>query len=211
MGPTSVVFIDYETTGLNIGLGDIPLEIGMVAVNPITRRETRACSYLILPENLEREEWGTRIHGLGPEQTARGLEPGKVVSKIDTFLRGLKTDGHVATESSFCLVAHNAGFDESCHHWLLGKANLDSGCHGSLWCTAKGGLFPGKNMALWSIAKRHLIARRRIHRALPDARLLAHLAFLQPEKNWLQCWGQMPPFTLPGWEEDEGTKDFVVT
>lgn len=210
--PGSVLLIDYETTGLQLGEGPEawhePVEVAVVRVCSLTRREIGAWSRLIRPLHPERADpRAMRIHGLRAAALAAAPEAAAVVTAFERWCwsrpAALGTSP-ASVPGRVALVAHNAAFDRACHGMLLSRAGYREDRHGTFTCTARSDLLvphgpSGRTYSrrLSDLAQRAGIARSHQHRALGDARLLLSLIQRVPQARWDAFAAQLGWCDLP--------------
>lgn len=161
------IFLDTETTGLDVKLGHRIVEIAAVEV--CNRQLTgRHFHYYLNPER-ESDASALQIHGLTPEFLQ---DKPKFHDICETFLQFIENSE---------LLIHNAPFDVSFLNSELGLCNQDKL---SNYCSeiidtlvlAKD-LHPGKRNNLDALCERYQVdhSRRVLHGALLDAELLAEV------------------------------------
>ncbi len=161
------VFLDFETTGLEIGNESI-IELGACRVD----RDGREFFFqeLIRP-NCEIKPLITNITGINNEMVkdAPGLK--EVISAFLDFSRGA------------CLVAHNAQFDIPWLITTLMRHDFDIP-YTELLCTLKWAKTreEGKR-SLGALSKKYNIGHANAHRALADAVVTKSLFFIYDDQN----------------------------
>ncbi len=161
------VVLDTETTGLNARLGDRVIEIGCIEL--LSRRVSEHQFHAYLNPERKSEEGALKVHGLADEFLADKPKFAAVAQPFLDYIRGAE------------LIIHNADFDVEFLDLELGRAGL-----GKLQDHAAGivdtlaiarELHPGKRNSLDALCERYAVdhARRTLHGALLDARLLAEV------------------------------------
>jgi len=151
--PNSYTAIDFETAtvdGMACQLGLVQVEDGQI----VLERE-----FLIKPPENRYDEWNTRVHGIGPDQTVGAA----TFSELWPELRPLFEDRHI--------VAHNMAFDKSVLEKNLAYYGLSEPKVLSYECTCA----PFDSVSLYSAARFFGIELGRHHDALSDARACALL------------------------------------
>jgi DNA polymerase III subunit epsilon len=161
------VFVDTETTGLNVEAGDRIVEIGCVEL--VDRRHTgRTLHHYVNPQRSSHPD-ALRVHGITDEFLADKPPFSAVVDDLIGFIAGAE------------VIIHNAAFDTGfldaelrrAQRGRLGEHALEVRC--SLVMARE--LFPGKGNSLDALCKRLEVdnSHRELHGALLDARLLAEV------------------------------------
>jgi DNA polymerase-3 subunit epsilon len=160
--PRTHIVIDFETTGLFPERGDRVIEVAAVEV--VDGRIGRHFQSLANPG---RPVSGTitRITGITNAMLAPAPDVASVMRSLAAFVEGAE------------LVAHNASFD---HRFLRAEfGRLDLPCPPGMTCTMRLGrrVFPhSPNHKLATLAEHAGITLpERMHRALADATITAHL------------------------------------
>jgi DNA polymerase-3 subunit epsilon len=159
------IFLDTETTGLEVRLGHRVIELACVEM--VNRRLTgRHLHYYVNPDR-DIDEGALAVHGISREFLADKPRFGEIANEFLDFIRGAE------------LVIHNAAFDVGfLDHELntLGLAPIATVC-ANVRDTLKMArdLHPGKKNNLNALCDRYGVdnAHRTLHGALLDAEILA--------------------------------------
>jgi DNA polymerase-3 subunit epsilon len=161
------VFLDTETTGLEVARGDRIVEIGCIEM--VNRRLTgRTLHHYVNPGRASHPD-ALKVHGLADEFLAEKPPFEQVADEIVAFIAGAE------------LVVHNAEFDVAfldAELERLGRARVAEivGAVTDSLALARE-LFPGKGNSLDALCKRLEVdnSAREVHGALLDAGLLAEV------------------------------------
>ncbi|MCW5633392.1 MAG: DNA polymerase III subunit epsilon [Rubrivivax sp.] len=161
------VFLDTETTGLEVAKGDRIVEIGCIEM--VNRRPSgRTLHHYVNPGRPSHPD-ALKVHGLADEFLAEKPPFEQVADEIAAFIAGAE------------LVIHNAEFDVAfldAEFERLGRsrvAELAGAVTDSLALARE--LYPGKGNSLDALCKRLEVdnSAREVHGALLDAGLLAEV------------------------------------
>lgn len=167
---TKLIFVDTETTGLEVAQGHRIIELGCVEM--VNRKLTKRNFHRYLNPDREIDPGAQQIHGISLEFLA---DKPRFADVIDEFLDYL---------GDADLVIHNAAFDVgfiNAELRLLGKPGIDQ--YGDekrnildTWKLAKE-QFPGKKNSLDALCERFAVdnSARTFHGALLDAELLSEV------------------------------------
>jgi DNA polymerase-3 subunit epsilon len=160
------IVLDTETTGLEIGLGHRVIEIGCVELH--NRRPTGRTFHRYLNPEREVDDGALAVHGISRAELDGQPRFGEIAEELLGFLAGAE------------LVIHNAAFDvaflDAELARLPGEARqLASLCQVLDTLLLARELHPGQRNSLDALCKRYEVdhARRELHGALLDARILA--------------------------------------
>ncbi|MDP1647858.1 MAG: DNA polymerase III subunit epsilon [Rubrivivax sp.] len=161
------VFLDTETTGLEVASGDRVIEIGCIEM--IDRRHTgRRLHHYVNPQRPSHPD-AVRVHGIGDSFLADKPLFAAVAEELLAFVAGAE------------VVIHNAGFDIGFIDAELDRLGLPRFAQhaGRITdsLTLARELFPGKSNKLDALCKRLEVdnSQRELHGALLDAGLLAEV------------------------------------
>lgn len=161
------VFLDTETTGLDVAQGDRILEIGCIEF--VNRRSTgRTLHHYVNPQRSSHPD-ALRVHGITDEFLADKPPFASIADELREFL----ADAEV--------IMHNAAFDAAfidAEFRRLGHPPLKQHARSvtdSLHLARE--MFPGKSNSLDALCRRLEVdnSRRELHGALLDAGLLAEV------------------------------------
>lgn len=162
------IFMDTETTGLEIRDGNRILEIGGVEV--FKRKLTGNNYHQYIQPDRESEEGALRVHGITSEFLADKPRFAEIVDDFMEYVKGAE------------LIIHNAPFDVGyINHELslLGKNNrwgrIEDHCKITDSLVVARGLYPGQRNSLDALCRRLGIdnSNRVLHGALLDSEILA--------------------------------------
>lgn len=159
------VFLDTETTGLSVDIGDRVIEIGCVEL--FNRKPTGSRKHFYLNPGRDSHEDALKVHGITSEFLRDKPPFASIADELLDFLAGAE------------IIIHNAAFDLAfLNHELAiaGRPPLTACVH-CITCSlvmAKE-MFPGKRNSLDSLCDRLGVdnSGRTLHGALLDAELLA--------------------------------------
>ena len=169
LSPTTLLLLDCETTGLQVGADEL-CEIGAVLFSVPHRAVLQQLSFLLPVAANGAQE----INGIDPVLTQ---QPQPAQQAHALFLAMLA--------SADALVAHNAAFDRPwIDAWLSTTGAGDTEAQGKPWiCTCYGiswdGIKPGPSLAALALA--HGIPVLAAHRALTDCIYLAQILERDPQ------------------------------
>ena len=162
------IVLDTETTGLDWQRGHRIIEIGCIEL--LNRRQTGKTWHSYLNPERSIDEAAQEIHGISPEDLADKPLFKDVAFELLDFLRDAE------------LIIHNAPFDVGFldnEFRLAGAGPISGGAVASVLDTLSLArqMHPGQRNSLDALCKRYGIdnARRELHGALIDARLLAEV------------------------------------
>lgn len=180
------IFLDTETTGLEVRLGHRVIELACVEM--VNRRLTnRHLHYYVNPDR-DIDEGALAVHGISREFLADKPRFGDVANEFLDFIRGAE------------LVIHNAAFDVGFLNnelGLLGLATISTVC-ANVRDTLKMAreLHPGKKNNLDALCDRYGVnnAHRTLHGALLDAEILAdvYVAMTRGQESLIMDLSQPP-------------------
>lgn len=159
------IFLDTETTGLEVRLGHRIIEVACVEM--VNRRLTRRHLHYYVNPDHDIDEGALAVHGISREFLADKPRFGEIANEFLDFIRGAE------------LVIHNAAFDVGFLDGelnMLGLAPVATVC-ANVRDTLKMAreLHPGKKNNLDALCERYGVnnAQRTLHGALLDAEILA--------------------------------------
>ncbi len=158
----SLVFVDFETTGLDPTRDSI-IEIGALKID--SEGDEHTYQSFVIPRKPISEKI-TSITGITNEMVATGITISQGITDLMTFLGGAK------------IVVHNAEFDMI---WLVSSlVQLEKPVPDSVViCTLKWARASGESRAgLGALAKKYNIAHANAHRALADSVTTKELYFI---------------------------------
>ena len=161
------IVLDTETTGLNARLGDRVIEIGCVEL--LSRNVTDRHFHTYVDPQRDVDEGASRIHGLTREFLSDKPRFGDIAKEFVDYIQGAE------------LIIHNADFDVEFLDQelaLAGFKKLSDYAPAIVDTLAMAReLHPGKRNSLDALCERYAVnnARRTLHGALLDARLLAEV------------------------------------
>lgn len=174
------VFLDTETTGLEIREGNRIIEIGCVEM--IDRKLTNNNYHQYVQPDRESEEGALKVHGITTEFLADKPRFNEVVDAFLSYVEGAE------------LIIHNAPFDVAFLNnelTLIGgdKRRLEDRCEITDSLVLARGMHPGQRNSLDALCKRYDIVNehRQLHGALLDSEILAdvYLAMTGGQKTLL--------------------------
>jgi len=173
------IFLDTETTGLEIRDGNRIIEIGCVEM--IDRKLTGNNYHQYIKVDRESEEGALKVHGITTEFLADKPYFKEIASAFIDYVKGAE------------LIIHNAPFDVAFINnefsLLTGIENLESYCEISDSLVLARQMHPGQRNSLDALCKRYDIKNehRQLHGALLDSEILAdvYLAMTGGQKNLL--------------------------
>lgn len=192
------IVLDTETTGLSVEDGHRIIEIGCVEI--VDRRLTGSTLHLYLDPGRDIDEGAFAVHGLSRERLAGEPRFADIAAQFLDFVRGAE------------LLIHNAPFDEG-----FLDAELRQIDHAPLRGVVAGVVdtlalaretFPGRRNSLDALCERIGISNvhRKLHGALLDAELLAHV-YLAMTRGQETLGISLAPVDLAG-GEDGGAGDW---
>ena len=162
------VVLDTETTGLDWQRGHRIIEIGCIEL--LNRRQTGKTWHSYLNPERSIDEAAQEIHGISAEDLADKPLFKDIAGQLLDFLRDAE------------LIIHNAPFDVGFldnEFRLVGAGPISGGAVASVLDTLSLArqMHPGQRNSLDALCKRYGVdnARRELHGALIDARLLAEV------------------------------------
>jgi DNA polymerase-3 subunit epsilon len=160
------IVLDTETTGLEPGLGHRVIEIGCVELH--NRRHTGRTFHRYLNPERDIDEGALAVHGISRADLDAQPRFGAIVEELLEFLGGAE------------LVIHNAAFDVAFLNAELARLPGETRqvaelCQVLDTLALARELHPGQRNSLDALCKRYDVdnARRELHGALLDARILA--------------------------------------
>jgi len=159
------IFLDTETTGLEIRDGNRIIEIGCVEM--MARTLTNNNYHQYIQPDRESEEGALKVHGITTEFLADKPRFGDIVDDFLTYIEGAE------------LIIHNAPFDVAfINHELslLGHPKkLEDYCEITDSLVLARQMHPGQRNSLDALCKRYDIVNehRQLHGALLDSEILA--------------------------------------
>lgn len=160
------IFLDTETTGLEIRDGNRIIEIGCVEM--IDRKLTNNNYHQYIKADRDSEEGALKVHGITTEFLADKPRFADIAEDFLSYIKGAE------------LIIHNAPFDIGYLNHELGMANASvlnvaaiSEIKDSLVLARQ--LHPGQRNSLDALCKRYYISNlhRELHGALLDSEILA--------------------------------------
>jgi len=173
------IFLDTETTGLEIREGNRIIEIGCVEM--IDRKLTGNNYHQYIKVDRESEEGALKVHGITSEFLADKPYFEEIVTAFLDYVKGAE------------LIIHNAPFDVTFINnefsFLTGVENLENYCEISDSLVLARQMHPGQRNSLDALCKRYEIKNehRQLHGALLDSEILAdvYLAMTGGQKDLL--------------------------
>lgn len=174
------VFLDTETTGLEIREGNRIIEIGCVEM--INRKLTGNNYHQYIQPDRESEEGALKVHGITTEFLADKPRFNEIANAFMSYVEGAE------------LIIHNAPFDIGFLNHELSlidgdKRILESSCKITDSLVLARGMHPGQRNSLDALCKRYDIVNehRQLHGALLDSEILAdvYLAMTGGQKTLL--------------------------
>lgn len=159
------IFLDTETTGLEIRAGNRIIEIGCVEM--VDRKLTGNNYHQYIKVDRESEEGALKVHGITTEFLADKPYFDKVSSAFLDYVKGAE------------LIIHNAPFDvgfiNNEFSLLSGISKLEEYCEISDSLVLARQMHPGQRNSLDALCKRYEIKNehRQLHGALLDSEILA--------------------------------------
>jgi len=164
--PLRQIFLDTETTGLEIRDGNRIIEIGCVEM--IDRKLTNSNYHQYIQADRDSEEGALKVHGITKEFLANKPRFNEIVTAFLDYIKGAE------------LIIHNAPFDIGfLNHELSLLASqstiIEDHCVISDSLVMARQMHPGQRNSLDALCKRYEInnEHRQLHGALLDSEILA--------------------------------------